>query len=129
MQTTFLKKKSAMPTGDLDRCHDGIGAIHWIGVLDGNDPGASIVRFIHDDVVPPQTSIGVHTHRKDREYYYIVSGSGVMTLDGTEHDVAAGDITVVFPGGSHGLANRSASDLRIVVISVDAEGATCGRIF
>ncbi len=122
MQTTFLKRKSSMPIGDLDPCHDGNGAIHWIGVLDDNDPGGGSVHFIHDDVLPPNTSIGVHTHGNDQEYYYIVSGNGVMTLDGKEHDVAAGDITAVLPGGSHGLANRSANDLRIIVISVKAEG-------
>ena len=43
MQTTFLKKKGAMPCQDLDRCHNGNGAIHWLGVLDGNDPGGKRV--------------------------------------------------------------------------------------
>lgn len=118
MQTTFLKKKSAMPCRDLDRCHDGNGAIHWIGVLDSNDPGGKSVQFVHDDILPPGSTIGVHRHSGDQEYYYIVSGCGVMTLDGQEHDVASGDITVVFPGGTHGLANRSEQDLRIIVISV-----------
>lgn len=112
-----------MPCQDFDRCHNGHGAIQWLGVLDGNDPGGKRVNFVHDDVLPPNTSIGVHTHTDDQEYYYIVSGSGVMTLDGKEHDVAAGDITIVFPGGSHGLANRSPEDLRIIVISVSVEGA------
>lgn len=122
MKTTFLKKMNVMRTEDLDHCHDGIGAIHWTCVLDDKDPGGRVVNFIHDDILPPSTSIGVHTHENDQEYYYIVSGNGVMTLDGKEHDVAAGDITVVFPGGSHGLANRSATDLRIIVISVKPEG-------
>jgi mannose-6-phosphate isomerase-like protein (cupin superfamily) len=60
----------------------------------------------------------VHPHRDDEEYYYVVSGRGVMTLDGVEHEVAAGDISAVYPGGSHGLENRSDTDLRVVVISV-----------
>jgi quercetin dioxygenase-like cupin family protein len=44
--------------------------------------------------------------------------SGVMTLNGEEHEVTAGDITAVFPGGRHGLANASDADLRVGVISV-----------
>jgi mannose-6-phosphate isomerase-like protein (cupin superfamily) len=60
----------------------------------------------------------VHQHTGDQEVYYIVSGSGGMSLDGKDHEVSTGDITVVFPGGSHGLANRSDEDLRIIVVSV-----------
>jgi len=33
-------------------------------------------------------------------------------------DVAAGDITAVFPGGKHSLENTGSVDLRILVISV-----------
>jgi uncharacterized RmlC-like cupin family protein len=118
MQTTFLKRKAEMPSKRLDRCHDGNGAIDWIGVLDGESPGGDRLRFIHDDILPPGTSIGIHRHTSDQEYYYIVSGRGVMTLDGREFEVAAGDITAVLPGGSHGLENRSDGDIRVIVISV-----------
>lgn len=119
MQTTFLKRKAEMPSKCLDRCHDGNGAIAWVGVLDGESPGGNRLRFIHDDILPPGTSIGIHRHTSDQEYYYIVSGRGIMTLDGREYEVAAGDVTAVFPGGSHGLENRSDSDIRVIVINVD----------
>ena len=123
MQTTFLKRKAEMPSKPLDRCHDGKGAIDWIGVLDGASPGGERLRFIHDDVLPSGTSIGLHRHTNDQEYYYIVSGRGMMTLDGREYEVTAGDVAAVFPGGSHGLENHSDGDLRVIVISV-AGGAT-----
>jgi len=119
--TTFLKKKNAMPHKDVEGCHNGSGAIKWVGVLDGNDPGGKSMKFFHDDVLPPNTSIGIHTHTDDQEYYYIVSGSGIMHLDGEDHDVTAGDITVVLPGGTHGLRNCSDEDLRIIVVSVSVE--------
>jgi quercetin dioxygenase-like cupin family protein len=118
MQTTFLKRKAEMPSKRLDRCHDGDGEIDWIGVLDGESPGGDRLRFVHDDILPPGTSIGNHRHTSDQEYYYIVSGRGVMTLDGREYEVAAGDVTAVLPGGSHGLENRSDGDIRVIVISV-----------
>lgn len=118
MKTTFLKKRADMPSGPIDRCHDGNGAINWIGVLDAEAPGGKRLQFIHDDILPPGTSVGVHRHTDDQEYYYIVSGRGVMTLDGQDVEVAAGDITAVFPGGSHGLKNDSNEDLRIMVISI-----------
>ena len=110
-----------MLSKDLDKCHEGIGAIHWTSVLKGNDPGGKHVQFFHDDRLPPNTSIGVHQHTTDQEYYYIVSGCGIMTLDGEVYDVTAGDITMVLPGGSHGLKNNSDQDLRIIVISVKVD--------
>ena len=102
MQTTFLRKKSDMPAKDTDRCHHGRGAGHWTGVLDGEAPGGKRLRFIHDDILPPGTSIGIHRHTNDQEYYYVVSGGGIMTLDGQEYEITAGGVAAVLPGGYHG---------------------------
>jgi mannose-6-phosphate isomerase-like protein (cupin superfamily) len=110
-----------MPREDVAHCHAGQGTIRFTEVLGEHDPGSARVPFMHDDVLPPNTSIGIHSHSDDHEYYYIVAGRGVMVLDGEEHPVQAGDITAVFPGGSHGLINRSNEDLRIIVISISAK--------
>jgi uncharacterized cupin superfamily protein len=115
---TLRKLRADMPSRPLANCHDGIGEIGWIGVLDGKDLAGKHLRFLHDDVLPPGTSIGVHRHKDDEEYYYILTGSGVMTLDGVRHEVGPGDITGVFPGGEHGLENTGDTDLRVLVISV-----------
>ena len=118
--TTYLKTRSEMAQEPLLNCHDGNGALDWIRVLDEADPvlHGSQLRFIHDDILPPGATIGVHMHTDDEEYYYILSGQGVMILDGVRHTVHAGDITAVYPGGSHGLENISRDDLRILVLCV-----------
>ena len=41
-----------------------------------------------------------------------------MILDGEAHAVSAGDITAVFPGGSHALINNGPCDLRVLVINL-----------
>ena len=115
---TLLKSRQSMASGPLAKCHDGLGTIGWTGVLEGKDLAGRRLRFVHDDVLPPGTSIGVHRHGGDEEYYYILSGQGVMTLDGVRHEVSQGDITGVFPGGEHGLENTGNTDLRVLVISV-----------
>ena len=74
--------------------------------------------FTHDDILPPGVSIGIHRHEKDEEYYDNISGCGVMTLDDKQFEVKAGDITAIFPGGSHGLVNNGTEDLRIMVIGI-----------
>jgi len=102
----------------LPECHGGKGALDWTNVLGGEGTKGRHVHYFHDDVLPPGASIGVHAHKSDEEYYYVISGRGVMTLDGARHEVEAGDITAVYPGGSHGLENNSEAELRIIVISV-----------
>ena len=116
--TTLIKKRKDMPREPLPGCHGGVGALDWIRVLDGQDAEGRHLNFMHDDILPPRVSIGVHRHEHDKEYYYVISGRGVMTLDGKRFEVATGDITAVYPGGTHGLENNADEDLRILVVSV-----------
>ncbi len=99
----------------LPNCHGGKGTVDWTEVLNEADLPGRTLKFIHDDILPPGASVGAH-HHDDEEYYYILSGEGEMALNGQTHKVTAGDITAVFPGGSHALINTGASDLRFIVI-------------
>jgi mannose-6-phosphate isomerase-like protein (cupin superfamily) len=69
-------------------------------------------------VVPPGSSIGVHAHLGNDEIYLIVSGEAVLTLDGREHVVAAGDVTITPSGSSHGLRNDGPENLVMFVVQV-----------
>jgi mannose-6-phosphate isomerase-like protein (cupin superfamily) len=117
-ETTLIRRRSEMPRSPLPNCHDGQGALDWTVVLDGQQTRGRQLHFIHDDILPPGASIGVHRHDTDEEYYFILSGTGVMTLDGIAYDVGPGDITAIFPGGEHGLKNYSEEDLRVIVIGL-----------
>jgi mannose-6-phosphate isomerase-like protein (cupin superfamily) len=112
--TTLLKRKENIVTKPFDKCHDGKGAIEWTNVLGGEDLKDRHLRFFHDDIIPPGVSIGVHAH-KDEEYYYVLSGRGIMSLDSKTFEIKAGDIAAVFPGGSHGLENTGTEPMRIIV--------------
>ena len=116
--TTLVKKRSTMQHRPLENCHHGHGALDWTEVLAPRDLPGRHLRFVHDDVLEPGVSIGTHTHSEDEEYYYIISGSGMMHLDGTDHPVSAGDITAVYPGGTHGLTNNGDEDLRVIVFCI-----------
>jgi oxalate decarboxylase/phosphoglucose isomerase-like protein (cupin superfamily) len=115
--TTQIKRQSEMLQRPLSQCHDGKGSVDWTEVLNYRQPDR-LLRYIHDDTIPPGASIGVHRHEADEEYYYIISGEGEMILDGETHTVSAGDITAVFPGGSHALINTGQCDLRVLVINL-----------
>lgn len=75
-------------------------------------PNLSIVfrkRALH-----PGAGIGYHVQKED-EIYYVLSGTGVMTLDDKEVPVSAGTAILTRPGSSHGLKNTGSEDLVILI--------------
>jgi len=62
----------------------------------------------------PGSAIGYHEQHED-EIYYVLSGTGVMTIDGKSFDVSAGTAVLTRPGSSHGLKQTGAEDLVILI--------------
>lgn len=116
--TTVIRRCEETATRPLEHCHEGEGTLAWRDVFPRELLAGHRLRFLHDNVLPPGVSIGIHAHRDDEEYYVIIAGRGTMTLDGVAHPVGPGDVTGVFPGGSHGLVNDGDEDLRVLVFSV-----------
>jgi mannose-6-phosphate isomerase-like protein (cupin superfamily) len=79
-------------------------------------------RFVDYAVLPPGTSIGVHTHGDDEELYIILEGSGTMHLDGSEFRVGPGAVVLNRRFGTHGLRNDGEVPLRLVVVEVSCGG-------
>lgn len=67
----------------------------------------------------PGSGIGYHEQRED-EIYYVLSGKGVMTLDGKDVDVGPGTAVLTRPGSSHGLKQVGAEDL-VILINYEVE--------
>ena len=63
-------------------------------------------------VPPGRESYVYHSHRYEEEWMYVLAGSGVALIDGTEFPVAAGDF-IGFPAPSvaHLLRNTGSQDL------------------
>jgi mannose-6-phosphate isomerase-like protein (cupin superfamily) len=68
----------------------------------------------------PGSGIGYHEQKED-EIYYVLSGRGVMTLDGKAVEVGPGTAILTRPGSSHGLKQTGAEDL---VVMINYEAAT-----
>lgn len=115
---TFIREAADVATAPLRECHGGRGEVQWREVVDFSSRRDRRLNFLHDDILAPGVSIGVHPHEDDEEYYYVLSGRGMMWLGGREVEVGPGDLTAVFPGGAHGLRNHTAEPLRIIVFSV-----------
>jgi mannose-6-phosphate isomerase-like protein (cupin superfamily) len=63
----------------------------------------------------PGSAIGYHPHGQD-EIYYVLSGSGEMTLDGRQTMVGPGTAILIRDGSSHGLRQVGDEDLVILIV-------------
>jgi mannose-6-phosphate isomerase-like protein (cupin superfamily) len=103
--------------------HEGVGQIHVRRLFDAEDFETSMM-FVEHVEMPPGTSIGIHKHGDDEEFYFILSGSGRMVVDGQEYRVKSGDLVLNRRGGSHGLLNDSDHliDLLVWQVAFDTAG-------
>jgi mannose-6-phosphate isomerase-like protein (cupin superfamily) len=62
----------------------------------------------------PGSGIGYHLQKED-EIYYVLSGRGMMTVDGKDFEVVPGDAVLTRPGSSHGLKQIGNEDLVILI--------------
>jgi mannose-6-phosphate isomerase-like protein (cupin superfamily) len=70
----------------------------------------------------PGSGIGYHEQKED-EIYYVLSGRGVMTLDGKAVDVGPGTAILTRPGSSHGLKQVGTEDL-VIMLNYEAAGTS-----
>ena len=99
--------------------HDGDGEIVVRRLFRGQ-----LTLPIHAQVweLPPGTSEGDHTHPSDdpadnwEELYYVLSGTGAITIDGVRTDIAPGDAVLVPTDIDHGLYASGNEPLRILLI-------------
>jgi mannose-6-phosphate isomerase-like protein (cupin superfamily) len=57
-----------------------------------------------------------HYHKIMTEYYYVLTGSGTITLDGEKLPIAAGDLIVINPLTWH----TSEGEMEVLIIGVPA---------
>jgi mannose-6-phosphate isomerase-like protein (cupin superfamily) len=65
-------------------------------------------------VLHPGAAIGYHLQINE-EIYYILSGSGEMTMNNKVFNVQGGDAILTFPGSSHGLKQTGKEDLVVLI--------------
>ncbi len=94
--------------------HDGGGQTIGYSFFD-KTPGMKFV--FRKRVLHPGAGVGPHEQHED-EVYYVLSGTGVMTVDGTAVDMKAGTAVLTRPGSSHSLKQVGGDDL-VVLISYE----------
>jgi mannose-6-phosphate isomerase-like protein (cupin superfamily) len=95
------------------------GRIGWRTLFGGDaSPTDSLTAGVAE--VGPGGWLGLHRHRP-AEIYYVVEGSGIVTLDGKEHAVGAGSAVFIPGDAEHGIRNAGETPLRFAyVFAVDS---------
>ena len=115
----------------IERCHGGtksirtrqlLGADHTLPEIPGNPSDFdSNISFLHEVTIPPGATIGLHTHIGSEEFYYIIEGKGLMTIDGESVEMRPGDVVLVKNGDSHAFKNIGENELHMMVVEATVE--------
>lgn len=69
-----------------------------------------------EETLPPGKTVPSHTHEVLEEIYYILSGSGVVTIGAESQEVSAGDAIYIPKNNVHTLTNTGDEDMTILLV-------------
>ncbi|MUN63789.1 cupin domain-containing protein [Kocuria sediminis] len=94
--------------------HDERGHLSWRTLFSaGATPSDTMVTGVAE--LPEGGFLALHRHDQ-AETYYVLSGEGVVSLDGVEHPIRPGS-NVFIPGGlEHGARNTGNAVLRVFYV-------------
>ena len=101
--------RNEMKVEDKERMRDGEGTTHFTYLLDGSTQKNA--RMFAEVILKPGCSIGYHQHESETEYYFILSGTGIVNDDGTEVQVKQGDSVITGNGAFHSIKNTGSVPL------------------
>jgi len=101
------------------------------GVLLARETGLKRIGVSLATIKPGKESFVYHSHEREEEWLYIISGTGTAEIDGEEHAIGPGDFMgFPTPSVAHHLRNSGSEDLVYLMggESLDAEIATFPRL-
>lgn len=101
--------RNEMKTEVKERLKDGDGSTRFTYLLDGSTQKNA--RMFAELALDPGCSIGYHQHDSETEYYFILSGEGIVNDDGKEVQVKQGDSIITGNGASHSIKNTGSVPL------------------
>jgi len=69
--------------------------------------------------VPPGVELKPHTHNDHEQIYYIIKGSGVISVGGEKRTVNAGDCVYLPTDVPHGFLNNSNDEVEIFAVGAN----------
>ena len=109
----MITKAHEMNTAVLSEFYGGKGSVKSTHFLNKED-AAGAGRQFAKSVLAPGSSIGYHPHKGELEVYYILSGKALVSDNGEEHVLDAGDSILTKNGSSHSIENVGDVDLEYI---------------
>ena len=106
-----------MKTERVEHMCGGTGHVLIKHILD-NDQLNGKCRLYAQVTLEPGCSLGFHEHHGESETYYIISGTGIYSDNGTLRMVEPGDMTFTPDGQGHALTNAGEEDLVFMALII-----------
>jgi len=102
-------RRNEMKVENKERLRDGEGIARITHLVETS--AEKNVRLLAECTLDSGCSIGYHSHDSETEYYFILSGTGIVNDDGTEVEVTQGDSIITGNGASHSIKNTGSVPL------------------
>jgi len=76
----------------------------------------SSLHFLHELILEPATQIGKHTHDGEEEIYFMVEGTGRMTVDGEVVEMKAGDAVLTKNKSTHSFIATGEQSVKMYIV-------------
>ncbi len=92
----------------------GKGRVGWRTLFSGDvSPTEALTAGVAE--LEPGGWLGLHRH-SPAEIYFVLEGSGTVSLDGVEHEVEGGAAVFIPGDAEHGIRNSGAAKLRFLYV-------------
>ncbi|MES2177473.1 MAG: cupin domain-containing protein [Gemmatimonadota bacterium] len=89
----------------------------WGGTCEGWHLVKAAGLSVIEERMPPGTCEVPHWHARARQFFYVLSGTMVIEVEGTRHEISAGQGIELAQGTAHQARNDGTEDIRFLVIS------------
>ncbi len=103
-----------MKIDEVEHMRDGEGTVVKMTIAP-SQPDVHL-RLLGRFTIRKGCSIGRHVHCGETEYYYILSGQGIVTEDDGEKTVNPGDVVITGWGQGHSIRNEKDQDLEFLAV-------------
>ncbi|MGC6423881.1 MAG: cupin domain-containing protein [Lentimonas sp.] len=105
----MIKSLNKVPADVAEGVRGGSGTVYSHKLLD-LFPGSAI-KSVGVVRLEPGATIGEHSHHGDEDFYFCISGTGIVIDDGQEHPFTPGVIQITRDGGSQAIRNTGETEL------------------